>query len=278
MESENKNPDWKDPSLAADDASMPYPRICAHRGFNTIAPENSMPAFGAAVAMGADEIEFDLWETADGEIVSLHDAELDRVSTGTGAIWDHSMESLLRFDFGIRTAPQFTGMKILTFREILSKFSRRVVMNVHVKSKDDENPLPEPYLLKMISLIREYGTERHCYFMSGNQAVLRQLRALAPDICRCAGSDGDVHGDLVGRALRCGCSKIQLFSPHFPLNPPEYLPDQIERAHANGIRVNLFYSDDREEAERYLAMGIDTILTNDYNRVSQALRPGRRPG
>ena len=52
---------------------MPYPRVCAHRGFSTIAPENSMPAFGAAVAMGAEEIEFDLWYTKDGEIVSIFD-------------------------------------------------------------------------------------------------------------------------------------------------------------------------------------------------------------
>ncbi|MBO6053675.1 MAG: glycerophosphodiester phosphodiesterase, partial [Clostridia bacterium] len=47
-----------------------------------------MAAFGAAVAMGAQEIEFDLWETADGEIVSIHDANLDRVSTGHGFVWD----------------------------------------------------------------------------------------------------------------------------------------------------------------------------------------------
>ena len=106
--------------------------------------------------------------------------------------------------------------------------------------------------------------------MSGNPAVLGQLSELAPDIARCAGADGDVHGDLVRKALDCGCAKIQLFSPHFSRNPPDYAAKQIEKAHANGIRVNLFYSDDREEAAKYLAMGVDTILTNDYNRVSKA--------
>ena len=68
------------------DREMAYPRLCAHRGFSTIAPENSMPAFGAAVAMGAEEIELDLWPTADGEIVSCHDGTLDRVSTGSGRL------------------------------------------------------------------------------------------------------------------------------------------------------------------------------------------------
>ena len=237
---------------------------------NTVAPENSMPAFGAAVAMGAEEIEFDLWETADHEIVSIHDANLDRVSTGSGFIWDHTMASLRTFDFGVKTAPAYEGMGILTFREILEKLACHVVMNVHVKSRDDVNPLPEDYLRRMIALIRQYDAEKHCYFMSGNPALLKQLRALAPDIACCAGADGDVHGDLVQKALDCGCTKIQLFSPHFPRNPPDYAAKQIEKAHVSGIRVNLFYSDDRDEAAKYLAMGVDTILTNDYNRVSKA--------
>ena len=257
--------------MVPDDSRMPYPRICAHRGFSTIAPENSLPAFGAAVAMGAEEIEFDLWETADHEIVSLHDANLDRVSTGTGFVWDHTLESLGKLDFGVKTAPAFEGMKILTLREILEQFACQVVMNVHVKSRDDVNPLPEAYLRKMIGLIRQFGAEKHCYFMSGNPALLCQLRDLAPDIARCAGADGDVHGDLVEKALACGCSKIQLFSPHFRHNPPDFAKQQIDKAHENGIRVNLFYSDDRVEAAKYLAMGVDTILTNDYNRVSQAI-------
>ena len=55
-----------DKFMCKTDATMPYPRVCAHRGFNTIAPENSLPAYGAAVAMGAEEIEFDLWFTKDG--------------------------------------------------------------------------------------------------------------------------------------------------------------------------------------------------------------------
>ena len=78
-------------SVVAFDKYMPYPRLCAHRGFNAVAPENSMPAFGAAVAMGAQEIEFDIWATSDGELVSLHDAIFDRVSDGKGAIWDRDL-------------------------------------------------------------------------------------------------------------------------------------------------------------------------------------------
>ena len=84
-------------AITKHDELMPYPRVCAHRGFNTIAPENSMPAFGAAVSMGAEEIEFDLWYTKDGEIVSLHDPTLDRVSDGSGLVYEHTYEELLKY-------------------------------------------------------------------------------------------------------------------------------------------------------------------------------------
>lgn len=66
----------------------PYPRLCAHRGWNTVAPENSMPALAAAIALGAEEIEFDVWSSKDGVLVSCHDGNLERVSTGTGMISD----------------------------------------------------------------------------------------------------------------------------------------------------------------------------------------------
>ena len=80
------------PATVAYDSVMKYPRVCAHRGFNTIAPENSMPAFGAAVAMGAQEIEFDIWSTRDGVLVSCHDDTLERVSNGSGKIADYTYE------------------------------------------------------------------------------------------------------------------------------------------------------------------------------------------
>ncbi len=81
----------------------------------------------------------------------------------------------------------------------------------------------------------------------------------------CCVGGGDRPWEEVERALELGCRKIQLFKPYF---------DQamIDQAHANGIRCNVFWSDDPEEAKVFLDMGIDTILTNDYNLVSQIIR------
>lgn len=113
---------------------MPARRLCAHRGFSTIAPENGMAAFGAAVALGASEIEFDLWWTKDGEIVSIHDPTLDRVSDGSGNVWEHTLAELRELDFGAKKGPHFKGTRIIRSEDILAKFSRQVIMNIHAGS------------------------------------------------------------------------------------------------------------------------------------------------
>ncbi|MBQ9783624.1 MAG: hypothetical protein IJW44_03795 [Clostridia bacterium] len=247
-------------AIVRHDAIMPYPRTCAHRGFNTVAPENSLPAFGAAVAMGAEEIEFDLWFTKDGEVVSMHDSKLDRVSDGTGRIWEYTLEELRQFDFGVKYGEEFRGMRIPTFEDILKKFSCHCVMNIHLKTEGDK---PE-YLEKVVSLIRKYDCEKYVYFMSGQDSLLERLQREYPEIPRCCGG-GDGKWEIVERAIRYGCQKVQLFKPYFN-------QEMIDKAHANGIRCNVFWSDDPEETRQFLDMGIDTILTNDYNRISQVVR------
>lgn len=250
-------------AVSLPDYLMPYPRVCAHRGFNAVAPENSMPAFGAAVAMGAEEIEFDLWWTKDGEVVSTHDGSLHRVSDGEGKVYDHTYEELLQLDFGKKAGDAFTGLRIVRFEEILRKFSCHVIMNIHLKSLNNTDPIPEEHLKKIIALIDKYDCRPYVYFMSGNDTVLRQCRALAPDITRCTGG-GDDRWGIVDRAIRDGSRKVQLFKPYFN-------QEMIDKAHENGILCNVFWSDDPQEAKEFIEMGIDCILTNDYNRVSQAV-------
>lgn len=243
---------------------MPYPRVCAHRGFNSVCPENSLPAYGAAIALGADEIEFDLRHTKDWEIVSTHDGKLERVSDGTGMVYDYTYEELMQLDFGSHKSPKFKGLHIIKFEEILQHFSCQAIMNIHVKDYEGGREMPEFFLQKIIDLIYKYGAEKHCYFMSGNDDILRQLQKLAPEIPICVGG-GDGRFEIVDRALALGAKKVQLFKPDFNT-------DMIKKAKENGIKLNVFWSDDPDETEAFLKMGIDTILTNDFFMINQRVQ------
>ena len=237
------------------DDLMGYPRLCAHRGWKTVCPENSMPAFGAAVAIGAEEIEFDLWQAGDGSIVSIHDSRLERVSDGEGFIWDYTLEELSRFDFGKGFEGKFRGLRILTFENILKKLACHTVMNIHIKSKNNTDPLPEDYLSNIVDTIRKYDCERYVYFMTGNDTVNRQLARIAPDIERCVGGGNDPW-HIVERAIELGCKKVQLMRG-------KYTQESIALAKEHGIRLNIFWSDDPTEARALIESGIDTVLTND---------------
>ena len=243
-------------------ADLKGPRLCAHRGFSAVAPENTLPAFGAAVALGASEIELDIWPTKDGEIVSLHDATLDRVSTGKGKVYDYTDRELLAFDFGIKKNKSFAGLRIARFEDILKKFSCHTIMNIHVKSLKDQ-PWKEADIKKVLALIDAYDAKNHVYFMTENTVLQSQLAKLAPEIPRCMGHDGRAPDKIVERAIEHGCTMVQLFKPHFT-------QETVDKAHAAGLRCNVFYANDPEEAKRYFKMGIDTVLTDDYQLISSA--------
>ncbi|MBQ4630204.1 MAG: hypothetical protein IJB70_04375 [Clostridia bacterium] len=244
--------------------TMGYPRICAHRGFSSVAPENSMPAFGAAVAMGAEEIEFDLWPTSDGEIVSCHDRSLERVSNGNGMVTDKTLAELEKLDFGAKFGEKFRGLPIVKFEDILRKFSCSVIMNIHIKLISYTEPYPEDIMKKIVTLVRRYGCEKHVYFMLETDIQIKQFKEYASDIPVCVGHLGDRPWAIVDRAIEFGCERVQLFKPYFN-------SEMIDKAHKHGIRCNIFWSDEEEEAKKFLDMGIDVILTNEYNIISQTL-------
>ena len=257
------------PSVVNFDKTMPFPRLCAHRGFNTVAPENTLPAFGAAVTLGADEIEFDLWSTKDGVLVSAHDETLERVSDGRGKISEHTYDELLALDFSAKAGDAYRGLKITTFEEILQKFGARVVMNIHVKIWERDYT-GDRMLETIVALLRKYDCAMHAYFMSSNEDMLSRAMAYAPEIGVCVGWDGDPDPlSIVRRAISIGAKRVQLFKPYFN-------EESVALAKAHGIRTGVFFADTPEEARRYFEMGIDCVLTNDtlniYNATKDLLK------
>ena len=248
--------------MIADDATHPYPRICAHRGLHTQLPENTLPAFGAAIALGADEIEFDIWETLDGVPVAIHDKNLERVSNGSGIVREKSYAELLELDFGAKYHESLAGLRVVTLEEILKRFARQTVMNIHIKSLWDEE-FSRDFIRKIANLLHKYDCAEHAYFMGYSNVQEAAIEA-APEIARCMGSEPDMAElKIVERAIRYGCRKVQFFKAC-------YSKELIDQAHENNIMCNYFYTDEPQRTLELLDMGMDTILTNSYFQVAQA--------
>ncbi len=257
------------PFFVPNDSSMPYPRICAHRGFKTVAPENSLAAFGAAIAMGANEIELDVRFTRDGIPVVAHDSKLERVSDGSGKIEEKTLTELYEYDFGSHFSERFANTKIALFEEVLSKFSRHVIFNLHLKNPGEGTAslhhYPQEFMEKIVELLYKYNQQEHVYFV-GSYMVMEKALETAPEIARCMGANPEPW-EIIDRAIKYKCRKAQIFLPYIN-------QEMIDKAHANNIKCNLFYCDDPAKVQKYLDMGIDTILTNDYWTIANALKSG----
>ncbi|CAJ1365425.1 unnamed protein product [Effrenium voratum] len=101
------------------------PLIWAHRGASARCPENTLSAFRAALDLGADTrhfgdgVELDVHPTADGKVVVLHDATLERTTDQRGPVSGKTWPELQACDAGAWFSPQFKGEKLPLLEEVL---------------------------------------------------------------------------------------------------------------------------------------------------------------
>lgn len=147
--------------------------VVCHRGMNHIAPENTRAAAALCYDFGCDWLELDVRESADGELVVLHDPTLDRTSTGTGPVTEQPLAALRELDFGSWASPFYAGERIQTLREAIALCqSRGRRMYIEIKQCDIE---------KLWALVCEMGFETQCFFWSGNMQAMLDLRSHAPE-------------------------------------------------------------------------------------------------
>ncbi len=108
--------------------------VISHRGEHLSHPENTLPAFQAAIDAGADYFELDVRTTADGHLVLMHDATVDRTTNGKGRVRDLTFDQVRALDAGAKFNPKFTGTKVPTFEEALALAHGKI--GVYVDSKD----------------------------------------------------------------------------------------------------------------------------------------------
>jgi hypothetical protein len=127
-------------------------------------------------------------------------------------------------------------------------------MNIHIKTATETNGenLDETYdenaLKRIVALLYKYDCVKHAYFMISADSVIAQFKAYAPEIPVCVGHDFSRPWSIVDRAIELGAEKVQLFKPYFN-------QEMIDKAHAHGIKCNVFWADDPKEARKYFEMG-----------------------
>ncbi|MBQ9345810.1 MAG: hypothetical protein IJT94_00540 [Oscillibacter sp.] len=151
--------------------------LVAHRGYTLEAPENTLSAFLAAAEAGYRCVETDVRFTADGAAVLIHNAAVDDLSDGTGAVADLTLDELLALDFGYGAGERFQGERIPTLDEGL-ELCRQLGLDVYLELKI---PSMTAEQCRMVSdAVKAHEMEEYVTFSSFYLDSLRGMAARNP--------------------------------------------------------------------------------------------------
>ena len=244
---------------------LPSRGIAAHRGGTATHPENTLAAFREAVALGVHQVELDVRRSADGELVVIHDAEVDRTTDGSGRVADLTWVELQRLDAGVRKQARFAGERIPSLRQALGVMPRDLWVNVQIK-------YGEPIGAEAARIIAEEGRLHQCFLSCGNSAGAA-ARAAHREVLVCNLARQRSREEYLEHAIATGSSFIQL---HYLRGLPE--PELVESARVAGLRVTYFCHPEAPELDRVFRLGVDFALVDDLERgLTAARRAGIEP-
>jgi glycerophosphoryl diester phosphodiesterase len=159
--------------------------VISHRGEHLHHPENTMPAFQAAIDAGADYFELDVRTTSDGKFVIMHDNTLDRTTNGTGEVYKHTFDEIRALDAGAKFSPAFAGTKVPTLDEALDLAKGKINVYVDTKYADPQQLIDTIVRHDMQDHVVIYGNPFFLYEVHKIRPSLRVMpEALSPDICK----------------------------------------------------------------------------------------------
>ncbi len=160
-------------------------KVIAHRGEHLHHPENTLPAFQAAIDVGADYFELDVRTTSDGKFVIMHDDTLDRTTNGTGEVKQHTFDEIRSLDAGIKFSPAFAGTKVPTLDEAFDLAHGKINVYVDTKNADAQQLVDTIVRHDMQDHVVIYGNPFFLYEVHKIRPALRVMpEALSPDICK----------------------------------------------------------------------------------------------
>jgi glycerophosphoryl diester phosphodiesterase len=130
----------------------------SHRGEHLHHPENTLPAFQAAIDAGADYFELDVRTTSDGKLVLSHDGSVSRRTNGQGDISKMTFDEVRALDAGVKSGPEFAGTKVPTFDEALDLARGKIGIYVDVKSASAQD---------LVTHIQDHGMADHVVIYTG---------------------------------------------------------------------------------------------------------------
>jgi glycerophosphoryl diester phosphodiesterase len=230
--------------------------LCGHRGASGHAPENTLAAFRLAIDMGVDLCELDVQQTRDDRFAVIHDDTLARTTNGRGAVWRKSLEKLQKLDAGSWFGKKFADERIPSLEDVIALTRGRIKLNIELKAHGHERNVAT----LLVDLIRRERFENDCLVSSFDHGLANEIKSIAPDL---------IVGYIFGRNefndnLFSGPAEV--LSANFRLITDDFMA----KARSRNKQVHVWTVDRPRDAHRMKEFGVEAIITNFPDRLSQA--------
>lgn len=239
---------------------MSKPFVISHRTQMGTMPENTLAGIDAAFASGADAVEIDVRATADGELVLMHDATLDRTVGDARDPGDVTLEEFRRLE-ALDPFDDAGPQPIPTFDETLACVAGRGLLVIELKEAGLEE--------RVAAAVRAHNAADWSWIWCFQPAVVEASRAAMPEVpawlttsSRAAAYLGDV--DPFEFAPRVGAAGLSV-------SHRDITPELIDRARKRGLLVATWTVNDPDDLARVRDAGVDAICGDFPDRTLAAL-------
>ncbi len=237
----------------------PFPRIIAHRGGGTVAPENTLVALRVAASMGFGGVEFDVKLAKFGVPVLMHDDTLDRTTDATGPVVERDAAELRSMDAGIWFGNEFAGEHVPAF-DAAATLCRTLGLWANVEIKPDRDN-PEDTGRIVAGLAARYWKDASPapLLSSFSETALAAARKEAPELPRALLVE-KVPKDWRARVEALGCRALHC---HFEAVSAAL----VEEIHGAGLGVLVYTVNDPGLAISLFEMGVDAVVTDELRDI-----------
>jgi glycerophosphoryl diester phosphodiesterase len=242
------------PESQVDFDRWPYPAVAAHRGAGRLAPENTLAAMRVGASLHHTLFEFDVKLSGDGKPVLLHDATLDRTTSGRGPAGACTFAEIAQLDAGAWLGPAWAGEPVPTLAAVAAYLrANGLFANVEIKpSPGRELETGAAVGMAAAHLWRDAAVPP--LLSSFSEDALAAAGRVVPWLPRALLVDR-LPDDWLERVRRLGC--VALDANHASLTEAV-----VARAHAERLRVLTYTVNDPARAALLRGWGVDCVITD----------------
>ena len=221
--------------------------ITAHRGAAMHAPENTLAAVEVALEAATDWVEIDVQETADGEVVVLHDSDLKKVAGIDLKIWDATWEDLQEIDIGSFFSPDFSDQRVPKLEEVLALCRGRAGVVIELKYYGHQVRLEE----RVAEIVDRLGMASDIRVMSLDYDGLKRMKAVRPEW-----TTGILTSVVMGDLTRMD---VDFLAVNSGMANRRF----VNSSHRAGKEVFTWTVNDALGMSAMMDVGVDSIITDD---------------